>query len=239
MRSETAGGCQRPRRSGRRQLLILALFSAIVAHFVEVHFGIAIASTLTLFWVLAGPLVAVGMGWVEDEDQAEVEAKVEAARPRRDQGAAGRGEAQPAAAAGKQKSGKAARSPRRAPDAGAQTARRSAGPAAGAAARSPVPAPALRRDRRLDHAGAHLGFPPAGRPRAQPARGPSFGTPSPARWNASAYEVVQLADAAGDVDLHLADGRSVGVAESARRQRWAAGLAVYLGATVGASWSTA
>jgi tetratricopeptide (TPR) repeat protein len=49
---------------GRRQLLILAVFSAIVAHFVEIHFGIAIVSTLTLFWTLAGLLVVVGMGWV-------------------------------------------------------------------------------------------------------------------------------------------------------------------------------
>jgi tetratricopeptide (TPR) repeat protein len=49
---------------GRRQLLILAVFSAIVAHFVEVHFGIAIVSTLTLFWALAGLMVVVGMGWV-------------------------------------------------------------------------------------------------------------------------------------------------------------------------------
>ena len=68
--------------SGRRQLLILVLFAAIVAHFVEVHFGIAIASTLTLFWVLAGALVPVGMGWVENEEQVEagveVKVKVEA-----------------------------------------------------------------------------------------------------------------------------------------------------------------
>jgi tetratricopeptide (TPR) repeat protein len=49
---------------GRRQLLILAVFSAIVTHFVEVHFGIAIVSTLTLFWTLSGLMVAVGMGWV-------------------------------------------------------------------------------------------------------------------------------------------------------------------------------
>jgi hypothetical protein len=40
------------------------VFSAIVAHFVEVHFGIAIVSTLTLFWTLAGMLVVVGMGWM-------------------------------------------------------------------------------------------------------------------------------------------------------------------------------
>lgn len=49
---------------GRRQLLILALFAAVIAHFVEIHFGIAIASTLTTFWTLAGVLTAVGLGWV-------------------------------------------------------------------------------------------------------------------------------------------------------------------------------
>lgn len=51
--------------SGRRQLLILAVLSAIVAHFFELHFGIAIVSTLTHFWVLAALLVVVGMRWDE------------------------------------------------------------------------------------------------------------------------------------------------------------------------------
>ncbi|MGC8781548.1 MAG: O-antigen ligase family protein, partial [Anaerolineae bacterium] len=58
--------------SGRRQLLILALFAAIVAHFVEIHFGIAIASTLTAFWTLAGVLVVVGMGWVHETEEQGV-----------------------------------------------------------------------------------------------------------------------------------------------------------------------
>ena len=49
--------------SGRRQLLILALFSAMVAHFLELHVGIAIVSTMTHFWIFAGVLVAIGMGW--------------------------------------------------------------------------------------------------------------------------------------------------------------------------------
>ncbi len=40
-------------RTGRELLLILGLLAAIVAHFVEVHFGIAIVSTLTHFWILA------------------------------------------------------------------------------------------------------------------------------------------------------------------------------------------
>ena len=54
--------------SPREQLLVLALFSSIVAHFAEVHFGIAIVSTLTHFWALIGVLVAVGMGWVRAEE---------------------------------------------------------------------------------------------------------------------------------------------------------------------------
>jgi tetratricopeptide (TPR) repeat protein len=64
--------------SGSRQLLILALFSAIVAHFLEVHIGIAIVSTMTHFWVFAAALVAIGMGWVREE---ESEAPVTAPAP--------------------------------------------------------------------------------------------------------------------------------------------------------------
>ncbi len=56
---------------GDRQLLVLALFAAIVAHFVEVHFGIAIASTLTHFWAFAALLVVTGMGWIETDAEPE------------------------------------------------------------------------------------------------------------------------------------------------------------------------
>jgi cyclophilin family peptidyl-prolyl cis-trans isomerase/tetratricopeptide (TPR) repeat protein len=45
---------------GRYQLWLLALLSAIVAHFVEIHFGIAIAATRTYFWVFAAMLVVIG-----------------------------------------------------------------------------------------------------------------------------------------------------------------------------------
>jgi len=58
--------------SPQQQLLMLALFSSIVAHFVEVHFGIAIVSTLTHFWALTGVLVAVGMGWVRADQTTPV-----------------------------------------------------------------------------------------------------------------------------------------------------------------------
>ncbi len=47
-----------PDRPG--QLLIAALLAAIMAHFVEIHFGIAIAATRTLFFVLTGLLVVIG-----------------------------------------------------------------------------------------------------------------------------------------------------------------------------------
>jgi hypothetical protein len=40
--------------------VIIMLFSAIVGHFVEINFGIAIVSTRTLFWTYAGLLLVVG-----------------------------------------------------------------------------------------------------------------------------------------------------------------------------------
>jgi tetratricopeptide (TPR) repeat protein len=43
-----------------RAYLLLALLAALVAHFVEIHFGIAIAATRTYFWVYAGLLLLVG-----------------------------------------------------------------------------------------------------------------------------------------------------------------------------------
>lgn len=46
-----------------RQLLILTILATVVAHFVEIHFGIAIAATRVYFWVMTGLLLAVGMNW--------------------------------------------------------------------------------------------------------------------------------------------------------------------------------
>jgi tetratricopeptide (TPR) repeat protein/O-antigen ligase len=42
------------------QLLLIALLSAIVAHFIEIQFGIAIVATRTYFWVYAALIVIVG-----------------------------------------------------------------------------------------------------------------------------------------------------------------------------------
>jgi tetratricopeptide (TPR) repeat protein/O-antigen ligase len=43
-----------------RGLALISLFSAIVAHFTEIHFGIAIASTRTHFWLFTALLVVLG-----------------------------------------------------------------------------------------------------------------------------------------------------------------------------------
>ena len=44
-----------------RNITIIVLLSAIVAHFVEIHFGIAIVSTRTHFWVYSALLLLVGL----------------------------------------------------------------------------------------------------------------------------------------------------------------------------------
>jgi len=56
----------------RRQLLLVAILAAIVAHYVEIHFGIAIAATRTYFWILSAVLLVLGMRWLTPEPFAEV-----------------------------------------------------------------------------------------------------------------------------------------------------------------------
>ncbi|MBS1251280.1 MAG: Photosystem I assembly protein Ycf3 [Anaerolineales bacterium] len=51
---------QRPEADIPFQLTLIALLAAIIGHFVEIHFGIAIAATRTLFWTYAGLMVVVG-----------------------------------------------------------------------------------------------------------------------------------------------------------------------------------
>ena len=46
-----------------RQLLIITLLATTVAHFAEIHFGIAIAATRTYFWVQLALLLVLGMRW--------------------------------------------------------------------------------------------------------------------------------------------------------------------------------
>jgi tetratricopeptide (TPR) repeat protein len=47
--------------------LLSGILAAVVAHFIEVNFGIAIASTRTILWTLVGMLVVLGMKQVRDQ----------------------------------------------------------------------------------------------------------------------------------------------------------------------------
>ncbi len=91
-----------------RQLLIVTLLATMVAHFIEIHFGIAIVATRTYFWVYTALLLAVGMRWAHvgpyaggdlPEGAAAVESRAPAAttggkkRPRGGRPAAATGQA--------------------------------------------------------------------------------------------------------------------------------------------------
>ena len=56
-----------------RLILLVALVSAIVAHLIEISFGIAIAATRTLFWIYAALLVLLGMRFVSADAGEAVE----------------------------------------------------------------------------------------------------------------------------------------------------------------------
>ena len=49
---------------GQRGLVLITILATMMAHFIEIHFGIAIASTRTYFWVWSAVMVVVGMGWL-------------------------------------------------------------------------------------------------------------------------------------------------------------------------------
>jgi tetratricopeptide (TPR) repeat protein len=55
-------------------IMLTGILCAMVAHFVEINFGIAIASTRTTFWAYAGALVVAGIGLVGER---EVEPRLE------------------------------------------------------------------------------------------------------------------------------------------------------------------
>ncbi len=54
----------------KKQLLLIGLFSAMVAHFIEIHFGIAIASTRVHFWAYAAVFVLLGLNLIREEPAA-------------------------------------------------------------------------------------------------------------------------------------------------------------------------
>ena len=43
-----------------RGIALISLFAAVVAHFTEIHFGIAIAATRTHFWIFTGLMMVIG-----------------------------------------------------------------------------------------------------------------------------------------------------------------------------------
>ncbi len=67
-------------RSGEQLLFLSALLAALVAHYIEIHFGIAIGATRTYFWVLAALLVVIGERWNELAGATEVPSPVETDR---------------------------------------------------------------------------------------------------------------------------------------------------------------
>lgn len=66
-------------------LLLVALLSAIIAHFIEIHFGIAIGVTRLYFWVMAALVVVVGwqMTRVEGGEVVGVDTAISEPRKRR------------------------------------------------------------------------------------------------------------------------------------------------------------
>ena len=53
-------------RSGHNQILLIALLSALIAHFTEIQFGIAITATRTYFWLYAALVAIIGHHWQEE-----------------------------------------------------------------------------------------------------------------------------------------------------------------------------
>jgi tetratricopeptide (TPR) repeat protein len=64
------------------RILLIALLSALVAHFIEIHFGIAIAATRTYFWVYAALMVIIGFYLRRETVPAPSEAAVPAELPK-------------------------------------------------------------------------------------------------------------------------------------------------------------
>ncbi|MDI7275480.1 MAG: tetratricopeptide repeat protein [Anaerolineae bacterium] len=56
---------------GERELVLVGVLAMIVAHFIEIHFGIAIAATRVHFWLGLAVLLALGSGRLQLEPGAE------------------------------------------------------------------------------------------------------------------------------------------------------------------------
>lgn len=64
-------------------LLLVALLSAIIAHFIEIHFGIAIGVTRLYFWVMAALVVVVGWQMTRGESNETVAVEATGGEPRK------------------------------------------------------------------------------------------------------------------------------------------------------------
>lgn len=67
---------------GWRQVLLVALLSALVAHFVETQSGIAVTATLTYFWIFLALLVSAGYSLPDRISAEEARPSVEILDPR-------------------------------------------------------------------------------------------------------------------------------------------------------------
>ena len=67
-----------------RAVLLISLIAAVMAHFVEIHFGIAVAASRTLFWACAGWMVVVGLNLLPvEQPESQPRKKTEGRRRRR------------------------------------------------------------------------------------------------------------------------------------------------------------
>lgn len=55
-----------------QQILLIGILAAVVAHLVEINFGIAIAATRTTFWALAGVFVLLGTQGIAEREERPV-----------------------------------------------------------------------------------------------------------------------------------------------------------------------
>jgi len=70
-------------------ILLAGILCAVVAHFIEINFGIAIASTRTTFWAYAGVFVAAGLGLVREQEEVDQRAEGKEEAGSRKQGSRG------------------------------------------------------------------------------------------------------------------------------------------------------
>ena len=80
------GFSSKAKETNSYELLLVALLSAIVAHFVEIHFGIAIAATKTYFWLYAALLVITGCPLLEATASEAKPLSASKSNPRRKRG---------------------------------------------------------------------------------------------------------------------------------------------------------